>query len=44
MTFFGRFQNIERAMALVLVAVGSLLPIVNIYYHSMDAMMLLTNK
>ncbi|XP_065086709.1 uncharacterized protein LOC135708531 [Ochlerotatus camptorhynchus] len=39
-----KFQNIERPMALVLLAVGTVLPMLNIYYHSMDAMMLLTNK
>ncbi|XP_062550043.1 nose resistant to fluoxetine protein 6-like [Armigeres subalbatus] len=39
-----KFQNIERFLIYVILMIATFLPMANIYYHSLDGMMLLTNK
>ncbi|XP_062704996.1 nose resistant to fluoxetine protein 6 [Aedes albopictus] len=39
-----KYRSIERSLIYVILMAGILLPMANIYFYSMDAMMLLTNK
>lgn len=42
--FISRFPNLMKPMFYILLVLGMALPMLNIYFYSMDAVMLITNK
>ncbi|XP_053686957.1 nose resistant to fluoxetine protein 6-like [Sabethes cyaneus] len=44
MMIIWKYPSVQRPMVYSILLIGFILPMVNIYYHSMDAVMLLTNK